>query len=255
MPVSYTHLDVYKRQPSGGSASEESRETFYYDAMKKGDNKAAQVENYVALMQKYDETKVPVISEYGIFRSTDTMVRSQTHALYIARAIMEYVRLGSPYIQKHCLVDWYSEGADSLGPTQQAVIKAVSTGGSTADGTGEVRFFSAPSSRVVEMLNSSFGEQIINGSLNYEQQLDNGVNQYSVMTSKDKEGNVDAAIVNLNLEGENKIKLKIDDLDLTGKTMEDVYKRQAGKDCDLQGIFFRMERGHGALLPGERREK
>ena len=40
------------------------------------------------------------------------------------------------------------------------------------------------------------------------------------MTSKDKEGNVYAAIVNLNLEGENKIKLKIDDLDLTGKTME-----------------------------------
>ena len=163
---------------------------------------------------------MPVISEYGIFRSTDTMVRSQTHALYIARAIMEYVRLGSPYIQKHCLVDWYSEGADSLGPTQQAVIQAVSTGGSTADGTGEFRFFSAPSAHVFEMLNSSFGEQIINGSLNYERQLDNGVNQYSVMTSKDEEGNVYAAIVNLNLEGENKIKLKIDDLDLTGKTME-----------------------------------
>lgn len=220
--VLYDGLTIhpYSGTPSGGSASEESRETFYYDAMKKGDNKAAQVENYVALMQKYDETKVPVISEYGIFRSTDTMVRSQTHALYIARAIMEYVRLGSPYIQKHCLVDWYSEGADSLGPTQQAVIQAVSTGGSTADGTGEFRFFSTPSAHVFEMLNSSFGEQIINGSLNYERQLDNGVNQYSVMTSKDEEGNVYAAIVNLNLEGENKIKLKIDDLDLTGKTME-----------------------------------
>lgn len=213
-------IHPYSGTPSGGSASEKSRETFYYDAMKKGDNKSAEVENYVALMQKYDETKVPVISEYGIFRSTDAMVRSQTHALYIARAIMEYVRLGSPYIQKHCLVDWYSEGADSLGPTQQAVIQAVSTGGSTADGTGEFRFFSTPSARVFEMLNSSFGDQIISALLNYEQQLDNGVNQYSVMTSKDEEGNVYAAIVNLNLEGENKIKLKIDDLDLTGKTME-----------------------------------
>ena len=47
-------------------------------------------------------------------------------ALYIARAIMDYVELGSPYIQKHCLVDWYSSGADSLGPTQQAVIQALS---------------------------------------------------------------------------------------------------------------------------------
>ena len=71
------------------------------------------------------EGKVPVISEYGIFRSTDSLVRSQTHALYIVKVMMEYVRLGSPYIQKHCLVDWYSSGADSLGPTQQAVIQAV----------------------------------------------------------------------------------------------------------------------------------
>ena len=37
---------------------------------------------------------------------------------------------GSPYIQKHCLVDWYSSGADSLGPTQQAVIQAVPVEGS-----------------------------------------------------------------------------------------------------------------------------
>ena len=131
-------IHPYSGTPSGGSSTEESRETFYYDAMRKGDAKAADVENYVKLMQQYDETKVPVISEYGIFRSTDAMVRSQTHALYIARAIMEYVRLGSPYIQKHCLVDWYSEGADSLGPTQQAVIQAVSAGGSTADGEGEL---------------------------------------------------------------------------------------------------------------------
>ena len=213
-------IHPYSGTPAGGSSTEESRETFYYDAMLKGDAKAADVENYVTLMQKYDQTKVPVISEYGIFRSTDTMVRSQTHALYIARAIMEYVRLGSPYIQKHCLVDWYSEGADSLGPTQQAVIQAVSTGGSTADGTGEFRFFSTPSASVFEMLNGSFGDQVISSSLNYEQQLDNGVDQYSVMTSKDAEGNIYAAIVNLNLEGENKMNIRIEGQDLTGRTME-----------------------------------
>ena len=213
-------IHPYSGTPAGGSSTEESRKTFYYDAMLKGDAKAADVENYVTLMQKYDQTKVPVISEYGIFRSTDTMVRSQTHALYIARAIMEYVRLGSPYIQKHCLVDWYSEGADSLGPTQQAVIQAVSTGGSTADGTGEFRFFSTPSASVFEMLNGSFGDQVISSSLNYEQQLDNGVDQYSVMTSKDAEGNIYAAIVNLNLEGENKMNIRIEGQNLTGRTME-----------------------------------
>ena len=209
-------IHPYSGTPAGGSSTEESKETFYYNAMLKGDNQAAEVADYVKLMQKYDPTKVPVISEYGIYYSTDTMVRSQTHALYIARQIMEYVRLGSPYIQKHCLVDWYSNGADSLGPTQQAVIQAVSVGGSTADGAGEFRFFSTPSARVFEMLNSAFGDQIITGSFNY----DNGVDQYSVMTSKDDEGNVYIAVVNLNLEGENRIRIQVDDLDLTGKTME-----------------------------------
>lgn len=213
-------IHPYSGTPAGGSSTEESKETFYYNAMLKGDNQAAEVADYVKLMQKYDPTKVPVISEYGIYYSTDTMVRSQTHALYIARQIMEYVRLGSPYIQKHCLVDWYSNGADSLGPTQQAVIQAVSVGGSTADGAGEFRFFSTPSARVFEMLNSAFGDQIITGSFNYEQKLDNGVDQYSVMTSKDDEGNVYIAVVNLNLEGENRIRIQVDDLDLTGKTME-----------------------------------
>ena len=70
------------------------------------------------------------------------------------------------------------------------------------------------------MLNSSYGDQIIDSSFNYELQLDNGVNQYSVMTNKDDGGNVYIAIVNLNLEGENTIKIRVDDLDLTGKTME-----------------------------------
>ena len=83
--------------------------------------------------------KVPVISEYGIFRDTSALVRSQSHALYIAKVALEYVRLGSPYIQKHCLIDWYSSGADSLGPTQQAVIQAVpEDGASTVTGVGAV---------------------------------------------------------------------------------------------------------------------
>lgn len=213
-------IHPYSGTPAGGSTSESARETFYYDAMKKGDAQAAKVQNYVTLMQKYDKTKVPVISEYGIFRSTDKMVRSQTHALYIARAIMEYVQLGSPYIQKHCLVDWYSDGADSLGPTQQAVIQAVSVGGDTATGEGEFKFFSTPSARVFEMLNSSFGNQVTKASLNAKQTLDNGVAQYSVLTSKDEEGNIYAAIVNLNLESENQIQIKVDGYDLSGKTME-----------------------------------
>ena len=40
------------------------------------------------------------------------------------------------------------------------------------------------------------------------------------MTSKDAEGNIYAAIVNLNLEGGNKMNIRIDGQDLTGRIME-----------------------------------
>ena len=108
------------------------------------------------------EGKVPVISEYGIYNNRESQLRSQTHAIYIAKTLMEYVRLGSPYIQKHCLIDWYSSGADSLGPTQQAVIQAVAQeGANTTTGEGEFRFFSTPSARVFEMICKTFGTDVI----------------------------------------------------------------------------------------------
>lgn len=217
-------IHPYSGTPAGGSSSEEARESFYWDAMKKGNNQASHVKSYVDRMRQYDETKVPVISEYGIFRSTDAMVRSQTHALYIARAIMEYIELGSPYIQKHCLVDWYSSGADSLGPTQQAVIQAVPMeGADTSTGEGEYKFFSTPSARVFEMLNSSFGNTIVESSLNAQIDAQKDLAQYSYMSSIDEEGNVYLAIVNLNLTETNAIKVAVDGMDLTGKSMELQY--------------------------------
>ena len=68
----------------------ENKTQWYLDVMRLGDGVANNVQRHVDYMRKVtgDNTKVPVISEYGIFRSTNTMVRSQTHALYIARAIM-----------------------------------------------------------------------------------------------------------------------------------------------------------------------
>lgn len=213
-------IHPYSGTPAGGSGSETSREQFYYDAMRKGDDQANHVKSYVENMQKYDKSKVPVISEYGIFRSTDPMVRSQTHALYIARAIMDYVALGSPYIQKHCLVDWYSEGADSLGPTQQAVIQAVPVGsGDTQTGEGEFKFFATPSANVFEMLNSTFGDTTLSSKIT-NKQIQNKVNQYSVLSSKDAQGNIYAAIVNLNVDSSNTITLHVDGVDLHGKNME-----------------------------------
>lgn len=220
-------IHPYSGTPAGGSSNEASKEQFYYDAMQKGNNQTEHVKDYVNTMQRYDKNKVPVISEYGIFRSTDPMVRSQTHALYIARAIMDYVKLGSPYIQKHCLVDWYSEGADSLGPTQQAVIQAVPMDtGNTATGEGEFKFFSTPSANVFEMLNSNFGDSIVASNIT-NKKLQHKIDQYSVMSSKDDDGNVYAAIVNLNLEQPSSISINIEGIDIRGKEIE-IYQ-SAGK--------------------------
>lgn len=212
----------------------QDRTQWYLDVMRLGDGVANSVKGHVDYMREIsdDNSKVPVISEYGIFRSTNPMVRSQSHALFIARAIMEYAEQGSPYIQKHCLVDYYSSGADSLGPTQQAVIQAVAQNNldSQKDGTGPFKFFSTPSASIFEMLNSSFGSKMVDVALSNESTLSNGVSQHSVMASTDSNGTVYLAIVNLGLNDvetaganaslTNKAVLSVNGVDLTGKTVK-----------------------------------
>lgn len=216
------------------AATVQDRTQWYLDVMRLGDGVANSVKGHVDYMREIsdDDSKVPVISEYGIFRSTNPMVRSQSHALFIARAIMEYAEQGSPYIQKHCLVDYYSSGADSLGPTQQAVIQAVAQNNldSQKDGTGPFKFFSTPSASIFEMLNSSFGSKMVDVALSNESTLSNGVSQHSVMASTDSNGAVYLAIVNLGLNDvetaganaslTNKAVLSVNGVDLTGKTVK-----------------------------------
>ena len=167
--------------------------------------------------------KVPVISEYGIFRSTSPLLRSQTHAVYIAKVLMEYVRLGSPYIQKHCLVDWYSSGADSLGPTQQAVIQAVpQTGANQGTGEGNFRFFSTPSAKVFELFSNSFakGTKVVGTEFEHVETLANGTKAYSAIASKGDDGTLYVTVVNTDRENDKKLRVKVEGVDLTGKTVE-----------------------------------
>ena len=159
----------------GDPGADQDKGAFYDSAMRLAENVGIQkVKNYVNMLP---QGKVPVISEYGIFRSTSPLLRSQTHAVYIAKVLMEYVRLGSPYIQKHCLVDWYSSGADSLGPTQQAVIQAVpQTGANQGTGEGNFRFFSTPSAKVFELFSNSFakGTKVVGTEFEHVETLANG---------------------------------------------------------------------------------
>ena len=218
----------------GNTTSVADKTQWYLDVMYLGDGVAEKVQHHADYMHKVtgDNTKVPVISEYGIFRSVNPMVRSQTHALYIARAIMDYAELGSPYIQKHCLVDYYSSGADSLGPTQQAVIQAVAQDdlNNQKDGTGDFKFFSTPSARIFQMLSGGSGSKLVEATLSNEAKLSNGVSQHSVMASTDANGTVYIAIVNLGLNDvemagadarlPQKVTLNVKGMDLTGKTLK-----------------------------------
>ena len=206
-------IHPYSGTPTG------SGEDFYDSAMKLADkNGIAHVQKYVDLMP---EGKVPVISEFGIFRSTNPLLRSQTHAVYIAKCLMEYVRLGSPYIQKHCLVDWYSEGADSLGPTQQAVIQAVpQEGADTSTGEGNYKFFSTPSAHVFEMLNGMFGNEIISSNFSYMPKFASTVDVFNALASKDEEGNIYLAVVNLDKNEKRNIEVQVDGVDLTNKVVD-----------------------------------
>ena len=197
-------IHPYSGTVSGGS----NADTFYDNAMKLAeDTGVGKVQGFV---DRLPEGKVPVISEYGIFRNTEPQLRSQTHAIYIAKTLMEYVRLGSPYIQKHCLIDWYSSGGDSLGPTQQAVIQAVAQeGASTKTGEGEFDFFATPSAHVFQMLNAGFGDYIIDAEFDRVPEMENGVDLLSVLASKDDFGNIYLAIVNVDREMDRNIILDV----------------------------------------------
>ena len=205
----------------GDPGADQDKGAFYDSAMRLAENVGIQkVKNYVNMLP---QGKVPVISEYGIFRSTSPLLRSQTHAVYIAKVLMEYVRLGSPYIQKHCLVDWYSSGADSLGPTQQAVIQAVpQTGANQGTGEGNFRFFSTPSAKVFELFSNSFakGTKVVGTEFEHVETLANGTKAYSAIASKGDDGTLYVTVVNTDRENDKKLRVKVDGVDLTGKTVE-----------------------------------
>lgn len=196
-------IHPYSGTPAGGGKSRDGRRSFYFDALAKEEASATKVRNHVAHMRQFDEAKSPAVSEFGIFRSTDPMLRSQVGAIYTARAMIDYLKAGSPYVQRHTLSDWYSSGADSLGPTQQAVIQVVpleagegKAAGSTATGEGRFGYFATPSARVYELLHGNVGTQITEATFSANRTLQSNVTALSSMVSTDTDGNHYVLLVN-----------------------------------------------------------
>ena len=79
------YYDGLTIHPYCGNPGENNSDNEFYDnAMKLAEDVGIKkVENFVNMLP---EGKVPVISEYGIFRCVSPRLRSQTHAVYIAKS-------------------------------------------------------------------------------------------------------------------------------------------------------------------------
>lgn len=130
--------------------------------------------------------------------------------------MFDFVNMETPYINKHCLVDFLSGGGDSLGPSAQAVIQAY------ADGQGGYEFVSTPSAKVFEILNHMTGTSQIEGAIGEQPKFYNNVDTLSMLPSKDEMGNVYVTVVNLKKEEgtSTRITLSVDGYELEGKDIE-----------------------------------
>ena len=178
------------------------------------------VQNLIDMMEA---GKVPVVSEFGIFNHNTQFIRAMGHAVYIANEMIDYVNFGTPYLNKHCLVD-YPFGADGLGPGSQCVIQAHKNGDGTVD------FVSTPSAKAFSIFNNMTGStqigQTIDGNdtyytFNYKGSYD--VQNIKAISSKDEEGNIYVTVVNNKKNDSTFIEINADNRDLEGEEIEVWY--------------------------------
>lgn len=178
----------------------------------------SRVEELIASM---GEGKVPVVSEFGIYRHNSAFIRSIGHAIYIANEMIDYIGLGTPYLNKHCLVD-YPYQSDDLGTGSQCVIQAV------YDENGALRFVSTPSAKAFSIFNNMTGNEQVGQTLRgnetyYTFELNGGsyeVPAIKALSTKDEEGNVFVTAVNNRKNDPSLVEIKIDGRNLDGEQIE-----------------------------------
>lgn len=169
------------------------------------------------------EGKVPVVSEFGIYRHNSKFIRAIGHAIYIANEIIDYVNFGTPYLNKHCLVD-YPFGSDNLGTGAQCVIQ------SHVNNDGTVDFVSTPSAKAFSIFNNMTGneqvEQTITGNdvyYTFERNGSYNVPVVKVISSKDEEGNIYVTAVNNRKDDKTPVIINADNRNLKGKEIDVWY--------------------------------
>ncbi|MFJ7936076.1 FIMAH domain-containing protein [Sporosarcina sp. NPDC096371] len=178
--------------PYSGNSVSAGDKYLYEKIMEIGRNRAlVDTKNLVDYMRKVSGKNLnAALSEFGIYNYNDDFISSQTHAIYIANSIIDFMDVGVDYINKHTLID-YPLG-DSLGPGKQAVIQAFKQG----DGTYE--YVSTPSARVFELLNNHTGNIRVDNKITNNTKISDfsNVDSIKAFTSKSDDGRIYAFVVN-----------------------------------------------------------
>ena len=207
---------------SGGLIKDDDPEFYEKVLGRSQEHNMSRVKNLVDAMNQYAPGmgKVPVLSEFGVYNHNTQFVRAIGHAVYIANEMIDYIGFGTPYINKHCLVD-YPYGADNLGSGSQCVIQAIKQSDGTTD------FVSTPSAKMFSIFNNMTGttqvRQTIEGNSTYCTYQGYGVPLVKAISSKDKEGNTYITVVNNSKDDVTNINLALDGRDLTGKKIQVWY--------------------------------
>lgn len=207
---------------SGGLIKDDDPEFYEKVLGRSQEHNMSRVKNLVDAMNQYAPGmgKVPVLSEFGVYNHNTQFVRAIGHAVYIANEMIDYIGFGTPYINKHCLVD-YPYGADNLGSGSQCVIQAIKQSDGTTD------FVSTPSAKMFSIFNNMTGttqvRQTIEGNSTYCTYQGYGVPLVKAISSKDKEGNTYITVVNNSKDDVTNINLALDGRDLTGKEIQVWY--------------------------------
>lgn len=219
----YDGVVIHPYSDTNGGVIADNDPEFYEKVLGRSQqHNMSRVKNLVDAMNQYapDMGKVPVLSEFGVYNHNTQFVRAIGHAVYIANEMIDYIGFGTPYINKHCLVD-YPYGADNLGSGSQCVIQAIKQNNGTTD------FVSTPSAKMFSIFNNMTGttqvRQTIEGNSTYYTYKTYGVPLVKAISSKDEEGNTYITVVNNSKDDVTNINLALDGRDLTGKEIQVWY--------------------------------
>lgn len=198
---------------------------------------------------KGEDTQADIaVSEFGIFRSTNELLKTQTNAMNSALEILKMVELDVEYSNRHCLID-YPDG-DVLGPGQQAVIQAIER----KDGSGTYDYVSTPSARLYELLAGMSASTVVEDEVKNNPVFYADLNAVHTLSTKDEDA-VYVIALNLYRDQEKEAVLEIAGQDLTNRKIEvwtldgDSYDaRNTIEDPDRVAVKKGLMAGSGTTL-------